>query len=76
MFIAIYSFKVKEGFEMEFKGSWRGLTQLIYQHEGSLGSRLHMSNDGEYIAYAQWPDQSTFEKAGDNLPDEVKNGGL
>jgi quinol monooxygenase YgiN len=68
MFIAIYSFELKLRKESEFKGAWKALTELIYQYEGSLGSRLHQESDDTYIAYAQWPDRETWQNSGSNLP--------
>ncbi|NND94363.1 MAG: antibiotic biosynthesis monooxygenase [Flavobacteriales bacterium] len=71
MFAAVYSFKVKEGRDDEFIKAWRELTQFIYSFEGSLGSRLHHEGNGTYLAYAQWPNEEVYDKAGDNLPDEA-----
>ena len=69
MFIILYRFKVKPNKIDDFKKGWRGLTELIYKHEGSLGSRLHKNNNDDFIAYAQWPSELIFEASGDNLPD-------
>ncbi|MBC3758451.1 antibiotic biosynthesis monooxygenase [Hyunsoonleella sp. SJ7] len=71
MYIVLYSFKVKPGQEHVFIEGWKGLTQLIYQYEGSLGSRLHKKADEEYVAYAQWPSKEKFESSGSNLPEEA-----
>jgi quinol monooxygenase YgiN len=71
MFAVIYQFNLKENRESEFKGSWKQLTELIYEYEGSLGSRLHKLNDTSYIAYAQWPDRDTWKNSGNNLPDSA-----
>ncbi|PCH69980.1 MAG: antibiotic biosynthesis monooxygenase [Bacteroidetes bacterium] len=68
MFIALYSFKVKPDCENKFVESWTQLTNLIYQYEGSLGSRLHKVEGNCFIAYAQWPDKLTWENSGNNLP--------
>ena len=73
MYIVLYIFKVKPNQEKQFIASWKGLTNLIYKYEGSLGSKLHINENQDYIAYAQWPDKSTFEKSGKNLPDEANN---
>jgi len=70
MFIAIYKFQVKPGCETQLEDSWGALTDLIYRHEGSLGSRLHRDEEGSYIAYAQWPDRETWASA-DNLPPDL-----
>lgn len=69
MFVVIYQFEVKENMKSEFISAWESLTQLIYEHEGSLGSRLHRKSDNIYIAYAQWPDKETWKSAGNKLPD-------
>ena len=49
--------------------AWKQLTQLIYEYEGSLGSRLHQKDESRYIAYAHWPDRETWKNSGDKLPD-------
>ncbi|TXG37115.1 antibiotic biosynthesis monooxygenase family protein [Seonamhaeicola maritimus] len=71
MYVVMYSFKVKPKQELAFLDSWRALTKLIYEYEGSLGSRLHKKNALHYIAYAQWPNKTVFEAAGDKLPKEA-----
>lgn len=55
MFCVIYKFTVKSGYDNEFRHHWRSVTQWYYQHAGSLGSRLHQTDNGTYIGYAQWP---------------------
>ena len=70
MFAVIYTFKVKPGEESELIEGWKGLTKLIYQYEGSLGSKLHRNQDGDFVAYAQWPTKEVWENAGSNLPKE------
>ncbi len=71
MFTVIYQFQVKLGLEKAFIEGWKGLTELIYQYEGSLGSRLHRENETSYIAYAQWPDKQTWQNSGKKLPDSA-----
>ena len=71
MFTVIYSFKVKPNLEEKFILSWEGLTKLIYEFEGSLGSRLHKVGELDYIAYAQWPSKETWKNAGSNLPESA-----
>lgn len=75
MYVVIYQFNVKPQQAETFIKAWEGLTELIYKHEGSLGSRLHKQDEQTYIAYAQWPDKTTFKNSGNNLPgstDEVR----
>jgi len=57
----MFEFVVKDGCEEKFLEAWPSVTQGIYLFKGSLGSRLHKNINGEYIAYAQWPDQQTWE---------------
>jgi len=68
MFIVIYSFKVKPDQAKNFEKAWRDLTTLIFDYEGSLGSRLHKQDELNYIAYAQWSDKSTWRTSGNKLP--------
>jgi quinol monooxygenase YgiN len=71
MHCVIYSFEVIPGMEDQFFQSWADMTDLIYQYEGSLGSRLHKEADGRYIAYAQWPDAETYDRSGEAIPNEL-----
>lgn len=68
MFTVLYQFEVKADSHHEFKKAWEDLTNLIYENEGSLGSRLHAKSDTVYLAYAQWPDKETWKNSGDKLP--------
>lgn len=67
----IYKFSVIPGKESNFLEAWKNMTELIYQYEGSLGSRIHKSDSGEYIAYAQWPSKEIYDNSGDKLPKDV-----
>jgi len=60
MFIAVYEFKVKSGYEDQFEKNWHNVTEAIFKVRGSLGSRLHKANDGTYVAYAQWPSEEQY----------------
>ena len=76
MHCVIYLFKVKPGSEPVFEASWHELTTGIYQHRGSLGSRLHRSQvAGEYVAYAQWPSEEQYKKD-IPLPEELRLVGV
>ena len=70
MYCVIYSFTVKPDYQARFIKAWGDFTDLIYQYENSLGSRLHQVNDHEFIAYAQWPSKTVFDNAGQNMPPE------
>lgn len=73
MYIILYAFTVKVNQEKQFVESWKAITNLIYEYEGSLGSRLHKKESQYYIAYAQWPSKHKFESSGKNLPKEASH---
>ncbi len=65
MFCVIYKFTVKSGYDNEFRHHWRSVTQWYYRHAGSLGSRLHQTDNGTYIGYAQWPSRHQWAQQRD-----------
>ncbi|MBT3136378.1 antibiotic biosynthesis monooxygenase [Alteromonas sp. ALT199] len=65
MFIVMFEFVVKDGYREQFLEAWPKTTQGIYLFKGSLGSRLHIDKSGAFIAYAQWPDETTYRAAND-----------
>lgn len=73
MFTVIYSFHVLEGKEPVFEKAWHELTEMLYQYEGSMGSRLHIETAQRYIGYAQWPDRETWKNAGSKLPESASD---
>jgi hypothetical protein len=63
MFAVVYRWKLIPGREAEFEEGWRAGTEAIAKEFGGWGSRLHRGEDGMVLAYAQWPDRATWEKA-------------
>jgi beta-lactamase class D len=49
--------------EKSFMEGWSRLTEAIRKTRGGLGSRLHKSDSGWWVAYAQWPDRQTWESS-------------
>jgi len=62
-FVVIYRWRLRAGCEARFVRAWEGLTWAIRRERGGLGSRLHRSEDGRLVAYAQWPDEATWRRA-------------
>jgi len=62
-FSVLYRFKVHPGREEDFRKGWRQMTDAIRDTRGGLGSRLHLTDDGTFVAYAQWPDKDTWERS-------------
>jgi hypothetical protein len=64
MFAVVYRWRVIAGREAQFEQGWTRGTERIAAEFGGLGSRLHKGAEpGVYVAYAQWPDQATWQKA-------------
>ena len=64
-FCVIYRFKLRAGAEDLFRQGWIRITEAIRDSRGGLGSRLHVTDDGWWLAYAQWPDRQTWERSGE-----------
>lgn len=62
MFAVVYRWRIRPDLEEKFVEGWRRGTLAIRRDLGGLGSRLHRIGPGEYFAYAQWPDEATFQK--------------
>ena len=73
MHAVIYKFDVKKGREEEFKMVWKKLTKAYLEFAGSMGSRLHTDENGNFIAYALWPNQEILSEANQKLPETKKS---
>lgn len=72
MFCVVYEMKIKPEKDEDFRQSWHQHTEALVEQCGSLGARLHRSDDGSYIAYAQWPDRETWMKGHEFIEHQVK----
>jgi heme-degrading monooxygenase HmoA len=64
MFAVLYRWKLKPGTEETFREAWKAMTETIKVQRGTVGSRLHRTDDGEFVAYAVWPSRQLWEAAG------------
>lgn len=78
MFSVIYQGYIKAGKEEEYKKAWHEVANYFIERRGSLGSRLHQTPEGLWVAYSCWPDKATRDNSwpGDNassseLPDSI-----
>lgn len=76
MFVVIYRGFLKPGTETEYQIAWKTVANYFISHRGGLGSTLHKSDDGMYLAYSKWPDKKTRDaswgnNADNNFPDEI-----
>lgn len=60
-FVVVYQWRLKDGMEAQFLRAWEELTELLKLRRGARGSRLHKTDYGSVIAYAQWPDRAAWE---------------
>ncbi|ASK79319.1 antibiotic biosynthesis monooxygenase [Paraphotobacterium marinum] len=76
MFVVVYEFEIFEGKEKNFRESWLKVTESIFKHFGSFGSRLHHSEKSNVmIGYAQWPNREQWQK-GTSLKDRIYESAL
>ncbi len=61
MFIVVNRMRVKPDQRQTFSVCWRTATETIQERCGSNGSRLHVTDDGDYVEYQQWPDRATWQ---------------
>ena len=52
-FAVVYQWRIKAGMEPQFRDAWEKLTQLLRDKRGARGSRLHRTEHGTLVAYAQ-----------------------
>lgn len=68
MVIYLYRWKIKSEKESQFIRAWSYVTEQLRARSGSLGSRLHLGDDGLWYGYAQWPSKEVREAS--SLNDE------
>lgn len=83
MFAVIYQGYLKPGRENEYQEAWNKVAQYFIEHRGAIGSCLHRTSDGLWVAYSRWPDKKTRDNSwpGENapsqeLPLEIRNAVL
>lgn len=83
MFAAIYQGYLKLGRENEYQEAWNKVARYFIEQRGAIGSCLHRTSDGLWVAYSRWPDQKTRDNSwpGDKapsveLPLEIRNAVL
>lgn len=70
MFAVIYRAYLYPGKEIEYQNAWRKVATYFVEQRGALGSCLHCTSDGMWVAYSRWPDQKTRDASwpGKNTP--------
>ena len=72
MFAAIYRFRLKSHQEASYIEYWNTIVDYFAEKRGAIGSCLHKSEDGLWVAYSRWPDKATRDASwpGDDAPNE------
>lgn len=82
-FAVIYHGYIKPGRESDYENAWSLVAQYFVEHRGAIGSCLHRTAEGLWVAYSRWPDEKTRDASwsGDDasskgLPSDVYNAVL
>jgi hypothetical protein len=67
--VAVYTWKVKPGFEEQFQEGWRLGTERGVREFGSGGSALCKMDDGTWMGVARWSDRGALERFRARSPD-------
>lgn len=70
MFAVIYRGYLKKGREADYQMAWNTVATYFLEKRGAIGSCLHRTSDGSWVAYSRWPDQKTRDASwpGDHAP--------
>jgi N-acetylglutamate synthase-like GNAT family acetyltransferase len=79
-FAVIYRSYLKPNRESDYQNAWKTVAQYFVKHRGAIGSCLHQTSDGMWVAYSRWPDQKTRDASwsgehapSDELPQEIRD---
>jgi hypothetical protein len=79
VFAVIYQAYLNPGREEEYRRHWHRIASYFVEKRGAIGSCLHRTDDGLWVAYSRWPDRATRDASwpGENapsheLPDDVR----
>ena len=59
MFAVIYRSFIKPGHEERYQDNWKKIASYFVKKRGALGSSLHKTKEGLWVAYSRWPDEAT-----------------
>lgn len=62
MFAVIYKGFVLEEKEDSYLKTWSFVAKYFKKNCEALGSTLHKTEDGEYVAYSRWPTKETRDR--------------
>jgi hypothetical protein len=61
---------IKSGRESEYREAWHVVARYFVERRGAIGSCLHRTSEGMWVAYSRWPDKETRDASwpGDGAP--------
>lgn len=59
LFAVLYQGYVKQGHESEYQNAWHTVAAYFVEKRGALGSSLHRTEEGLWVAYSRWPNRAT-----------------
>ena len=59
MFAVIYRSYLLPGKDARYQELWHKIAEYFVAERGAIGSALHKTEDGYYLAYSRWPNKST-----------------
>lgn len=63
MFAVIYRSYLKKNKKEAYKNAWRLIAEYFIEEKGALGSCLHQTHDGMWVAYSRWRSQEARDAA-------------
>lgn len=81
VFAVIYRAHILPEKEAEYVRHWKLIASYFVAQRGALGSTLHKTDEGMWVAYSKWPDKATRdaswpkeqEKASSALPTPIRD---
>ena len=77
MFAVIYQGYLKNGREAAYCQAWKRVARYFIEKRGAIGSCLHRTPEGVWVAYSRWPDKKTRDASWGNdraedFPEEIR----
>jgi hypothetical protein len=78
MFAVIYRAYLHPATEAVYQQQWHKVAHYFVTHCGALGSCLHKTEEGYWLAYSRWPNKAARDRSwpgenapADSLPDDI-----
>jgi len=71
IFAVIYRGYIQSGKEDRYVECWKTIASYFVAERGALGSTLHKTSEGMWIAYSKWPDRATRDASWPKLGEEA-----